>query len=102
MAKKRKLGEGTLRLRNDGRWEGRVVTGYDDKGYPITKNVTSKDKKVCMEKLEELKKEYGTVSTRCKSDMPFGDWIDFWYKNFCKNCKWCSRSGCCSCWCRCV
>ena len=84
MAKKRKLGEGTLRLRNDGRWEGRVVTGYDDKGYPITKNVTSKDKKVCMEKLEELKKEYGTVSTRCKPDMPFGEWIDFWYKNFCK------------------
>ncbi len=84
MAKKRKLGEGTLRLRNDGRWEGRVVTGYDDKGYPITKNVTSKDKKVCMEKLEELKKEYGTVSTRCSPDMPFGDWIDFWYKNFCK------------------
>ena len=84
MAKKRKLGEGTLRLRNDGRWEGRVVTGYDDKGYPITKNVTSKDKKVCMEKLEELKKEYGTVSTRCSPDMPFGEWIDFWYKNFCK------------------
>ena len=84
MAKKRKVGEGTLRLRNDGRWEGRVVTGYDDKGYPITKNVTSKDKKVCMEKLEELKKEYGTVSTRCSPDMPFGDWVDFWYKNFCK------------------
>ena len=30
MAKKRKSGEGTLRKRADGRWEGRVVVGYDE------------------------------------------------------------------------
>ena len=28
MAGKRKKGEGTVRLRKDGRWEGRVVVGY--------------------------------------------------------------------------
>lgn len=39
MAKKRKNGDGTVRLRKDGRWEGRVVIGYDDSGYPQTKNV---------------------------------------------------------------
>ena len=32
MGRKRKSGEGTVRLRKDGRWEGRVVVGYDDKG----------------------------------------------------------------------
>ena len=39
MAKKRKKGEGTIRLRKDGRWEGRVVIGYDEGGNPKTKNV---------------------------------------------------------------
>jgi hypothetical protein len=29
MAKRRKNGEGLLRLRKDGRWEGRVVVGND-------------------------------------------------------------------------
>ncbi len=55
MAKRRKQGEGTLRLRKDGRWEGRIVIGYDDKGLPITKNVTAKTKTECAEKLEALK-----------------------------------------------
>ena len=38
MAKQRKHGSGTVRLRSDGRWEGRVVIGYDDSGLPKTKN----------------------------------------------------------------
>ena len=37
MAAKRKKGEGTVRLRKDGRWEGRVVVGYDEEGNPKTK-----------------------------------------------------------------
>ena len=55
MAKnKRKQGEGMLRLRKDGRWEGRIVVGYDEKGIPKTKNVTAKTKSACEEKLAEL------------------------------------------------
>ena len=30
MGRKRKSGEGTVRLRKDGRWEGRIVIGYED------------------------------------------------------------------------
>ena len=44
MSKKRKFGEGTLRQRSDGRWEARVVIGYDEKNLPITKNVTAVNK----------------------------------------------------------
>ena len=51
---KRKQGEGMLRLRKDGRWEGRIVVGYDEKGIPKTKNVTVKTKFACEEKLAEL------------------------------------------------
>lgn len=37
-----------------------------------------------MEKLEKLSEEYGAVGNRCKPDMPFGKWIEFWYENYCK------------------
>ena len=84
MAKKRKYGSGTLRKRSDGRWEARVVTGYDDNGNPKTKNVLAKTKAECLVKLEELKEKYAPPVTKCKPDMPFGDWMDFWYQNYCK------------------
>ena len=85
MAKRRKQGEGTLRLRKDGRWEGRVVIGYDDNGLPITKNVTAKSKTECAEKLETLKSQYGKSPEKADSDMLFGEWIDFWYQTYCKH-----------------
>ena len=47
MAKRRKKGEGSVRQRKDGRWEGRVVIGYDEKGLPRTKNVLAKTKREC-------------------------------------------------------
>ena len=31
MAKKRANGEGNIRKRKDGRWEGRYTAGYDEK-----------------------------------------------------------------------
>ena len=85
MAKRRKQGEGTLRLRKDGRWEGRVVIGYDDNGLPITKNVTAKSKTECAEKLESLKEKYSKSTERINSEMLFGEWIDFWYRTYCKH-----------------
>ena len=83
MAKKRKYGTGTVRKRTDGRWEGRVVIGYDD-GRPKTKNVLAKTKAECLKKLEELREQYAPPVTKCRPDMPFGDWLDFWYQNYCK------------------
>ena len=85
MAKRRKQGEGTLILRKDGRWEGRIVIGYDDKGLPITKNVTAKTKTECTEKLENLKSQFGKPTEKINSEMPFGEWIDFWYQTYCKH-----------------
>ena len=57
MSKKRKSGEGMLRKRSDGRWEARVVIGYDENNLPRTKNVTAVNKDKCLEKLEKLKSE---------------------------------------------
>ena len=84
MARKRKSGEGTVRLRKDGRWEGRVVCGYDAKGLPKTKNVLAKTKTECIEKLKVLKETLGMSISKNTPDMPFGDWMDFWYQTYCK------------------
>ena len=85
MARKRKNGEGTVRLRKDGRWEGRVVIGYDEKGLPKTKNVLAKTKSECVEKLKQLQEQYAPPkSDKIKPEMPFGEWMDFWYQNYSK------------------
>nr|DAF30906.1 MAG TPA: hypothetical protein [Caudoviricetes sp.] len=34
MATRRKLGNGSVHLRKDGRWEGRCVIGYAENGPP--------------------------------------------------------------------
>ena len=39
MPKRRANGEGNIRKRKDGRWEGRYTAGYDANGKAITKNV---------------------------------------------------------------
>lgn len=85
MARKRKAGDGTVRQRKDGRWEGRIVIGYDDNGYPKTKNVLAKTKKECLEKLQKLKEDYGGLKPeKVRSEMPFGDWLTYWYENHSK------------------
>ena len=51
MAKRRPSGDGMVRKKEDGSWEGRVVIGYDEKGLPKTKNVLAKTKRECQERL---------------------------------------------------
>ena len=85
MARKRKAGDGTVRQRKDGRWEGRIVIGYDDNGYPKTKNVLAKTKKECVEKLQKLKAECGGLKPeKVRPEMVFGDWLIYWYENHSK------------------
>ena len=81
---KRKRGTGTVRKRKDGKWEGRVVYEYDDKGLPKTKSVVAKTKRECLERLEKLREEYAPPISKCSPDMPFGAWIDFWFQNYSK------------------
>ena len=85
MGRKRKSGEGTVRLRKDGRWEGRVVIGYDEKGLPKTKNVLAKTKGECVEKLKALRETISpTIPSRVRADMPFEEWLDHWYETYSK------------------
>ena len=85
MANRRKSGTGTVRQRKDGRWEGRAVVGYDEKGLPKTKNVLAKTKRECQEKLKKLLETVsGSKSEKIRPEMTFGEWLDFWYQNYAK------------------
>ncbi len=84
-SRRRKAGEGTIRRRSDGRWEGRIVVAYDENSLPKTKSVLAKTKLECEAKLEKLKESLGFNSTeKCYPSMPFGEWMDYWYRTYCK------------------
>lgn len=51
MPKRRANGEGNIRKRKDGRWEGRYTAGYDANGKAITKNVLGRTQAEVKEKL---------------------------------------------------
>ena len=74
MARKRKNGQGTVRLRSDGRWEGRHIVGYDENGKAKQKSVLANTKAECVEKLKRLREEYTEVAPfKVKPDMRFHD-----------------------------
>ena len=86
MAKNTRRG-GSVHLRKDGRWEGRFVVGYDARGYPRTKNCLARTKKECLEKLKALRASCETPEKKERpmgSGMTFGEWMDFWYRNYCR------------------
>lgn len=83
MAKRRKHGDGSVRLRKDGRWEGRIVIGYDEKGLPKTKNVLAKTKTECVSKLKALRESLEAPAPEApKPSISLGDWLDHWYQAY--------------------
>ena len=83
MAKRRKHGDGSVRLRKDGRWEGRIVISYDEKGLPKTKNVLAKTKTECVAKLKALRERLETPAPEVpKAGLSLGAWLDHWYQDY--------------------
>lgn len=83
MAKRRKRGDGGISLRSDGRWEGRYVVGYDDKGLPVTKNVLAKSKSECAAKLKALADSLNAPTPdQPRPGILLGDWLDLWYQSY--------------------
>jgi hypothetical protein len=53
MGKRRPSGDGMVRKRDDGRWEGRIVVGHKANGDPIFRHVYAKTQKALTEKLHQ-------------------------------------------------
>ena len=80
---KRKRGGGSLHLRKDGRWEGRMVIGYDEKGLPVTKNVLARTKNECAAKLAQLREMLKEPAlNQPKPGILLADWLDLWYQGY--------------------
>ena len=45
MTKRRPAGDGMVRKREDGRWEGRIVIGHKENGEPLFRHVYAKTQK---------------------------------------------------------
>ena len=85
MAKKRANGEGSIRKRKDGRWEGRYTAGYDEKtGKRITKSVLGKTQAEVKEKLTKAVAEAEAVDVRRADEYTPGTWLQTWYELYAK------------------
>ena len=82
MAKKRPDGDGTVRKRKDGRWEGRIVIGHKEDGTPTFKSVFAKTQTELMPKLHTAINEYRGVELSGNSNMSLSEWMDRWMAEY--------------------
>ncbi len=85
MAKRRANGEGNIRKRSDGRWEGRYTAGYNpDTGKRIIKNVLGKTQAEVKEKLKQAVEDNQKVDVAKNQDFTVGQWATLWFENYAK------------------
>ena len=78
MAKKRGNGEGSIRKRSDGRWEGIIVVGHKNDGSAILKSVFGKTQKECIANLQTAIELYKGAELTEDSRMTLGEWLNRW------------------------
>ena len=82
MAKRRPSGDGLVRKRADGRWEGRIVVGHKEDGKPIYRSVFAEKQSDLMPKLHELKDQYAGVELTEDSSITLGEWLGRWLEDY--------------------
>lgn len=81
MAKRRANGEGNIRKRKDGRWEGRYTAGRDPAtGKPIYKNVLGKTQAEVKEKLKKAIEDSQQLDMSRSRSYTVESWIRLWYE----------------------
>ena len=82
MGKRRPSGDGMVRKRDDGRWEGRIVVGHKANGDPIFRHVYAKTQKALTEKLHQSIECYQDVELTEDSRMTLSEWLDRWLAEY--------------------
>ena len=78
MPKRRANGEGNIRKRKDGRWEGRYTAGYDQTGKRIIKNVLGKTQAEVKEKLKAAISESQRLDVSKAGSYTVASWVNTW------------------------
>ena len=85
MPKRRANGEGNIRKRKDGRWEGRYTVGHDpETGKAIIKNVLGKTQAEVKEKLKKAIEENTGIDYGRAKTYTVGTWLEIWMENYAK------------------
>ncbi len=85
MAKRRANGEGNIRKRKDGRWEGRYTAGINpENGKQIFKNVLGKTQAEVKEKLKKALADSQRLDLAKQGKYTVGTWMDVWFENVAK------------------
>ena len=82
MAKRRPSGDGMVRKREDGRWEGRIVVGHKKNGTPIFQHAYAHTQKELTEKLHQNIERYQDVELTEDSRMTLSEWLDRWLTEY--------------------
>ena len=85
MGKRRPSGDGMVRQREDGRWEGRIVAGHKKNGEPIFRYVFANTQKELMLKLHQRIEEYRGVDLQEDSKLSLSEWLDRWLEKYMVN-----------------
>ena len=85
MAKKRANGEGNIRKRSDGRWEGRYTAGYHpETGKRIIKNVLGKTQAECKAKLSAAMEATRGIDVSRADEYTVATWLRTWFELYAK------------------
>jgi len=85
MAKRRANGEGNIRKRKDGRWEGRYTAGRDpETGKAIYKNVLGKSQAEVKEKLKQALETAKKLDFTKAGQYNVGQWLELWLEDYAK------------------
>ena len=84
MAKKRASGEGSIRKRPDGRWEGRYIAGHDENGKAIRKNVLGKSQAEVKEKLRKAIEISQQLDISRSDSYTVEAWCKTWFELYSK------------------
>ena len=81
MAKRRPSGDGMVRKREDGRWEGRIVVGHKENGDSIFRYIYADTQKELTAKLRQHIDIYQGVDLTEQSRMTLAEWLEQWLEN---------------------
>ena len=78
MGKRRPSGDGMVRKREDGRWEGRIVVGHKGNGDSIFRYIYADTQKELTTKLRQNIDAFQGVELTEQSKMTLAQWLDEW------------------------
>ena len=82
MGKRRPSGDGMVRGREDGRWEGRIVVGHKANGDSIFRYFSAGSQRELMRKLHREQEVYQGVDLTEECRITLAEWLDRWMETY--------------------